>query len=260
MTRVVVLSLAHLLLGLIFCAYAATAGAIPFVLEYLPIVPLLALAVSDACLLSIWGVLGSNRFALRAIGWLIGLGYLETITVWGTGEDDFCFLASLSALSVSAVLLVARRWSGPLRKLDSVVATDQVPSFQFSIQGLLLLTFAVAASIAAVQTAFAWYGRPGHVVELVIWAVGVATTGLCSVWAVMLSARNAARAAVVLLFSIVIGALIAFGIDEGSETYAYLMLITGLQAAILLVSLQIVRVAGYRLMRRSASLIAERGG
>jgi hypothetical protein len=259
-TRVVVLLLTHLLLGLICCVYAATAGSLPFVLPYLPIVPLLALVVSDACLLSIWGVLGSSRFAFRSLGWMFGLGYLETITLWGASDDDFCFLASLSALSVSAVLVVTRRWSGPLRKPQTAAATDQVPGFQFSIQGLLLLTFAVAASIAAVQTAFAWYGRPGHIVELVIWAVGVATTGLCAVWAVMLSARTAARAVVVLLFSIVIGALIAFGFDEGLEAYAYLMLITGLQAAILLVSLQIVRGAGYRLLRQSAPRVAERGG
>ncbi len=251
LSRIHLLVFGHLLVGLSACAYAAFEGQVPFVLSYLPIVPHLAMIVSQACLLAIWAVLGTSDAGVRATCFGAGVVYLEALLYLGAKDDDFFGLASFSALAVAAVLLFSRIWLGPLVRHDGEALTAAPPTFQFSIKGLMLLMFGVALSITVAKIVNAFLGGPRLLVELMLWVAAVATTGLTAAWAMLTKAGPAPRAALVVLLSLGSAALVALGFNEGWEAYFYLITITALQAVLVLASLLVVRSCGYRLTRKS---------
>lgn len=60
-TRIHLLVVGKTVVGLCFCGYAAAEGEIRFFLSYLPMLPLLAMVVAQACLIAIWAVLGTCK-------------------------------------------------------------------------------------------------------------------------------------------------------------------------------------------------------
>lgn len=249
-SRIQLLAIAHIALGLCLCAFAGTMGTIPFVLEFLPIVPHLAMVLSQACLLAIWAVLGTTRKELRMAGFLFGVLYLELVLYLGTQNDDFSWLAAFSSCSVAAVLLVSRIWFAPLVHLDADSSSSSVPKFQFSIRGLMLLTLSVALFITGAKMINELVGGPSFLEELLLWGAAVATTGLAASWATLTAADPAPRSALVVMLSLAAAALVGYGFDEGWHAYFYLITITALQAVIVLGSLLVVRSSGFRLVRQ----------
>ena len=250
MSAVYALAVVHVFVGLGCAAFAAVMGRLPFEPEYLPIVPHLAMILSQACLLSVWTVLGRSHIVLRLVGFIAGVSYLELVAYLGTQDDDFSWLAGFSAISVAVVLLISRIWLAPLSRIDAAETGAAPSSLQFSIRGLMLLTLGVAAAITVAKALNAWFGGPRLLVELLMWVGAVAVTGLASAWAMLTSAHAGPRAAAVLLLALGAAAIVGYGFNEGWHAYFYLITITVLQAAAVLASLLLVRRSGYRMRRR----------
>jgi hypothetical protein len=194
---------------------------------------------------------GANAPRVRLIGFVAGLFYLELVLYLGTQDDDFGGLATISSLLAAAGLLATRFWMAPLRRLDQIAPGASFPSFQFSIRGLMTLTFVVAVSITGIKILQANSRLPELWFELFLWTAGVAATGLASTWATLTTAPPGPRCALVFLFALATGALVAYGFNEGWMTYFYLITITLLQAVVVLATLLAVRWFGSRLTRRS---------
>jgi hypothetical protein len=213
------------------------------------------MVVSQASLLTIWAVLGTSDAGVRAPGFFAGVICLELVMYVGTQDDDFFWLVTIASLAMASVLFISRIWFAPLARFGSLVSAPDTPTFQFSIKGLLLLTLGVALSITVAKAINAYVGGPRFLVHLLFWAAAIAVTGLASSWATLTAAHPGLRSMFVLLLSAASGALVAFGFNEGWDTYFYLIAITVLQALIVLTTLLVVRSCGYRLTRRSMNAL-----
>src|SRR4051812_32815162 len=74
--------------GLLACGYSAIEGRIPFVLEYLPVVPHLAINLSQACLLGVWAAFSRAPRWVRLAGLIVGAVALEILLATGYNDGE----------------------------------------------------------------------------------------------------------------------------------------------------------------------------
>jgi len=208
----------------------------------------MGLVFSQTSLLGIWGGSGGNRWWIRLVGVLVGVGYLGSQLLVCFGEPGLVPLVVVfDTLIVSAVLLLARCFGFRTRHTSDQVTP--ATEMQFSIRHLMILTLVVGCLLALAK----WQQRYLDVDDwplLALIAAPFATVGLVSVW-VILGARRP-FVGIVVLFAVAVGA--AYGIEKslGSPPFFAALITTMTQAISLAVSLLLVRSWDYRLRRRSA--------
>jgi hypothetical protein len=210
----------------------------------------IGLVFSQASLLGIWGGSGTNRWWIRLVGVLVGVGYLGP--QFGICIDELdteiILLVAFATLTVAAVLLVTRCFGLRIR-LDSDESTPTT-RVQFSIRHLMILTLVVACLLALAKWLQPYLDLEDWPI-LAVFAIAFATVGLVAVWAILGAKRPLIGVAV--LFAVVVGA--GYGLEKllgSGPGFAMWMTATLTEALSLVVSLFVVRSCGYRLRRRSA--------
>jgi hypothetical protein len=235
----------HIVVGLLLGAITAATEPGPHLL----LASFIGLVFSQTSLLGIWGGSGTNRWWIRLVGVLVGVGYLGPqfgICIDDPGRETILIVA-FATLIVSAVLLVVRCF-GLRTRLDSDQKTSAT-EMQFSIRHLMILTLVVACLLALAK----WQQR--HL-DLDDWpllaaiATPFATVGLVAAWAVLGAKRP--LIGVPVLFAVAVGA--GYGLEKSfgpGPGLTLWMTATLTEALSLTVSLLVVRSCGYRLRRRS---------
>ena len=202
---------AHVLGGLLACGYSAIEGRIPFVLEYLPLVPHLAINLSQACLLGAWAAFSRAPGGCRLAGLIVGAVSLEILLAAGDNDDEFTGMAALASVGVSWPCSPpgdgepnsSGSRSRPTRRLPRGSA--------FTIRGLMLFTLVIALLIAGAKGLRETFGRGPMLVLVAIWSLCFVAVGLAAVWAAWGLTRPLQRSLVVLALALSLGVLFSFG-------------------------------------------------
>jgi hypothetical protein len=242
----------HVLGGLLACWYAVIGGRIPFVLKYLHHVPHLALNPGQACLLGTWAAFSGAPRWVRLAGLVVGAVCLEILLVAGE-NNSLTGLAALASVGVSLPLLAARRQGARLLRLPRPPEPPASRGLRLTIRGLMLLTLAVALLIAGAKGMRETFGRGPSLFLVMIWSLCFVAVGLAAVWTALGRSRTLQRSLVVLALASALGVFFSFGINEGWDSYVFVIMVMVLQAAIVLGSLLVVRSCGYRLVRQAKS-------
>ena len=244
---------AHVLGGLLACGYSAVEGRIPFVLEYLPVVPHLAINLGQACLLGSWAAFSGASWWKRLAGLILGAVSLEILLAAGGGSAEFSGMAALVSVGVAGALLAARRRGARLLRIPKPPDPPASPGLRFTIRSLMLGTLVIALLIAGAKSLQETLGGGPMPFVIATWSLCFVAVGLAAVWAALGLARPLQRSLVVLALALSLGVLFSFGINEGWDTYFYIVTIMVLQAVIVLGSLLVVRSCGYRLVSQPLS-------
>jgi hypothetical protein len=243
--RVIWLVGVHVLVGLLLGAITAATEPGPGLL----FASFIGLVFSQTSLLGIWGGSGTNRWWIRLVGVLVGVGYLGPqcgICIDDPGRETILIVA-FATLIVSAVLLLARCF-GFRTRLNSDQNTP-AKEMQFSIRHVMILTLVVACLLALAK----WQQR---YLDLDDWpmlaaiAAPFATVGLVAAWAVLGAKRPLIGIPVLLAVAVGAGYGLEKSLGSGPEI-AIWMTATLTGALSLTVSLLVVRSCGYRLRRRA---------
>ena len=248
--RLMLLVGAHVVVGLVASWYAAVEGRIPFTLEYLPLVPHLAINLSQACLLGHWAAFSRLPGWVRLVGWVLGAVGLEFLLGAGDEHHEFTGMAALVSGAISLTLLAARHRRVQLLGHPKPSDPPAPRGLRFTIRTLMLLTLAIALLMASVRGLWETLGgRPAQVLSA-IWSLCFVVVGLSAAWATLGRARPLRRSLVVLALAVSLGAAFSSCVCHGWESYFYVNTITALQAVIVLGSLLVVRSCGSRLVRQ----------
>jgi hypothetical protein len=242
---------AHIVVGLLACGYSAIEGRIPFVLEYLPVVPHLAINLSQACLSGCWVTLSGASWWKRLAGLFLGAVSLEILQAAGVGSAEFSGMAALVSVGVAGALLAARRRGARLLRIPKPPDPPASPGLRFTIRSLMLGTLVIALLIAGAKSLQETLGGGPMPFVVATWSLCSVAVGLAAVWAALGQDRPLQRSLIVLALALSLGVLFSFGINEGWDGYFYITSITVLQAVIVLGSLLVVRSCGYRLVRQA---------
>jgi hypothetical protein len=163
-----------------------------------------------------------------------------------------CLVPPTVSVVTAAVLLVGLRRGTRLVPFAQYPRRHDPEGLKFSIRGLMILTFAVALAVSAVQGLRPWESDAPPIFGL--FTICAVAGGLIAVWAALGLARPWPRAAVGGTISLALGALFAFAVGpDGWEVYVDFPAVMFLQAAIVFGSLLVVRSCGYRLVRPAES-------
>lgn len=209
---------------------------------------LFGIVFSQTSLLGIWGGLGTNPWWERLIGVVLGVSYLAALLEVGVSEPGVMFsVVAVTATAFAAIpLLIANRLFGiALRRGSSTVAS--AAHLQFSIRHLLILTFVVACLSAMAKWALPYRPDSHLVFILVLCATVFSMVGVLPVWLILATRRP-------LLYGIgyVVTACVAgygFGFIAQLPHLGYWVVVGGIEATILAVSLFVIRSCGYRVLR-----------
>ena len=219
-----------------------------------------ALQLSQISLASVWLGLGKGPFPLRLGGTVIAVGLWSWLLCGlpGAGSvDRWAVLLAIQTATVSVPLLVVRslgmELSDPSSAPESDDDEDQPPRFQFSIAYLLGWMTATAVVLSTVRCIVPKGSLPLDMAlnaSVVIFFGGRALTALTAVWAT-LGTRLPAVAIVAPLVAgaISYGALRLADSDFGGGT-PFCAALHLLEVLLLVGSLWVFRVAGYRLQGR----------
>jgi hypothetical protein len=208
----------------------------------------MGLVFSQTSLLGIWGGSGTNRWWIRLVGVLVGVGYLGSQSgIWLGAPGLVPLVVAFETLIVSAVLLLARCFG--LRTRHTSDQVTPATEMQFSIRHLMILTLAVGCLLALAKWQYGHLSLYGWS-KLAIIAAPFATVGLVAVWGVLGAKRPLIGIPVLLV--VAVGA--AYGLEKslGSPPLFAALITTMTEAISLAVSLLLVRSWGYRLRRRAA--------
>ncbi len=211
----------------------------------------MSLIICQASLLGIWAALGRTVFLMRLGVTLVGICGLSVTLCFGIGEMEsewFVLVASVTFF-VMTVLGIPQWFRVRAMHIDDSRKTT-VSEIQFSIRHLLIVTLLVACLLGIGR-----YLGP-TIPSLDVFAFGAAlatcfaTTATLAVWAMLgisqLPLRvSVAFAATILTAGTAYFAMEASHIDPGTIWFAIVIL----YGAMLLASLWVVRLAGYRLLR-----------
>lgn len=206
----------------------------------------IALVFCQTSLIGMWGGFGHAHGTLRVVGVVLGIILLWALLGLGIRAlDSLTFLLVFIATSVVALVTWGvRRLKARLVRIGAAsgVASE---GLQFTIRHLLLLTFVVAC-LLSVGKLFAPYLMTVDVaMRVVVLALCFVAVALSAMWAMLGFGSPLWRLAPVLLVSGGAGGVAAYVFAHGSD--AFWISLPLLEAALLLISLGVLRGSGYRL-------------
>jgi MFS family permease len=231
-----------------------------------------ALVYADAALVGIWAGLGRHS---KAVGFLgvggtaLVIAGLVLASLWhsisgpmGPGNDVWVTiwlllfqlaLATFCIAVVIAALLWLRQRGMELRQdLRSDTGGD-LPAIRFSLRQLFLLMVVTGVLLRLGPVARVYFNDyrsyVSSVVVLVAGGVCLGSVGLAGLWAVFGGAPSAGRVAVACLVAAVLGLFPPYYFPELlSSNFLASIGITTMEAAIVILTLAVVRARGYRLL------------
>jgi hypothetical protein len=224
------------------------------------LIVVLAVVYCQSCLLALWAALSHAAPWKRMVGLVCGTIYLDILVPASLSTRVPFFLHELPVfltVIVTASLLVVRfRGFEFLRIIDGL--TDQNRwGLQFSIRGVMLWTFAMAALIASVKGLRQLAPPLDEGFFLSTLSASFAVIGVASLWATLGAPPPIARSITVILVPPLLDAIVSFaaGITHWYAVFIILF-ITLLQTLALLGSLLVIRSCGYRLVKRERNAAA----
>jgi len=235
----------HLLLGLALGALVRLGNysGIPS----LPLALFVGLAFAQSCLLGIWAGLGGGAWWLRLVGLAVGSSCLAVGVGLGIDNLDWVtfFIFTFTPVTVTVALAIFRCFR--FRICFPADECNARTEFQFGIRHLLILTVVVAVVFAVGRHVKLSLSDVQMLPRVIIIAFAQIPVGVLSPWT-MLRGRLVVVRVVCLL---VIAAAAGWGLDrivhDGSAFWVILSLA---EAVLLIASLLVVRLCGYRLMRQ----------
>lgn len=218
--------------------------------------------LGQASLLGLWVGLSSARRATLWIGAVCGGLVLcaELPTAFRGWGDARAMVGSLILVFaplcvVASVAARLRRCGMRLMQPDEVFLTSATEAIQFSLKQLLLLISAAAIVLAAARVlhAFSLLGSEiplatGILLAICIGVVFAAQT-LASLWATLGLGRWLWRLPAPFLLTALGGALMGYADGGSRDHYDFWIRTTVLQTVVVVVTLLVIRVLGYRLAR-----------
>ena len=208
----------------------------------------LGIVFGQTSLLGIWGGLGANPWWSRMVGVIVGTGYLFLLLGLGIDElNQRTFIVVVMATMFVMLILLSVRCFGVRIVLDSLPVTSSV-RIQFSIRHLFILTFLVAClfTIGKSVQPYIFSGDLPFGLLLFITAAGIA--GVLPVWFV-LATRQPVPYSIGLVGVEAFAGYYAGRLDALNTESISMMILTSIEALVVVVSLLVVRFCGYRLVR-----------
>lgn len=246
---------AHFIVVPFFCIWSTVEGTVPFMLEFVLVIPVFGTVLAQSSLLGVWVAFSQATWWKRLAGMVIGAIVLEIMLLFGAQDDGFTLIAAMATGGIAAVFCLVRWRFADLRSFPNGEVLNGQDGVQFSISGLMLFTLVVAAMIigAREMRENAPVGPSFFVVS--IWSLCFVLTGLAGAWAGLGLARPILRSLFVLLVAAALGGLFAYGINiDDRRIYSYIIPMMLIHAGVLIASLLVVRSCGYRLLRKSVVL------
>lgn len=205
----------------------------------------ISLVFSQTSLIGLWVGLGMSHWMLRFAGMTAGIlalgGILEVADAGPTGPNFF--LVSTATALVALVTWVARLLNARAGKASDGTTTHE--AMQFHIKHLMLLTFVVALWVSVGKMLAPYVFGIDFVSVLAVIAVCFVAVALTSIWAMLGAGRPLQRIGWVPIIAGVGGWALSLAISDRPVFLTSIMLLDG---AFLVLSLVVVRMAGYRLM------------
>ena len=238
---------AHLVVGLVLGGITRWSVNIPPRYPDYAVFLLAGFVFAQACLVGIWGALGSGSWVIRLIGVAVGVPYLGLVFGFAIDELDFeiVLMVAATAVSVASPLLVTRHFGAEV--ISDRTNAPMRPQTQFSIRQLMLLT----AVVACLLTLGRWL-RPGLVVNDAVFVGVVAGTfaviGVAAPWSLIGAGRM--WATVPVLFGLAVAVAFAPPRLTPAEDTPLWATATLTEALTLTVTLGVLRYRGYQLRRQ----------
>lgn len=245
----------HVAFGVGFCGWSAIEGRIPFVLPHLLVVPALAFVLAQTSLLAFWTGLWPISWYKRLPGMFAGIVYLETLCFWGS-QGELILLPTLTLIPTAGVLMFVRDSYVSLTYVGNAPPRLSSKAWQFSIRGLMMLTFLIAVTITMFKLFHRFVSLPPRLDVIGFWSMGMIALTFGSIWAALRLDRPHKSCVIVLASSSVIGAIMPIAMEKPWDTLVYMDAISVLQSVICLASLSIVRLCGFRLVHRYQNLVS----
>jgi hypothetical protein len=220
--------------------------------------------VAQACLIGVWlGVRRSSvlwRWGVAAIG--VGLiaaasGFAQRL---GVSSLTVLITFSLALIAVfttmtAILLLIARKSYHAVLISDWRAEQGQTEGFQFGVRHLLIVTFAVAMLLglrgAASHLLRESEAVAGPILVMLFFGVALGVPCLVVLWATLGTKRPHERVVVAMVFVLLVAMLtpLYFGEDWQEQGFWRMALPIVPMFAVIIVSLLVVRSAGYRLVQ-----------
>jgi hypothetical protein len=272
--RIKLLLAIHLVLGIAPAAMFLHPGD----LRWIPLTwALSGIAVGQLMLVGVWAGLGAATGVQRWLGIAVGTIYLS---VWPTigiafvapREEIVATLvlqiginASLLLLSTGVFLFVCRRWAELLLVRDSALFAEG--RYQFSVLQILIAITCLAMLLGLARASTGadpegmWIVGLMDILVLVAYTVNLAL----AVWAALTLGRARWRVAVVIAVAVLLGMIISYAAlfrltqqNWWLWLFATQSLALAIPPVIVVLSLLVVRSAGYRLVPKSVAVEGSR--
>ncbi|HVX16299.1 MAG TPA: hypothetical protein VHC22_34250 [Pirellulales bacterium] len=258
-------SITQKLVGRHLLASLALVGWMRFVLHpdddgYLvSVAALVGLVVSQAGLLALWAIFSHGRRWVRCCGavagaLLVSSQMIAVVDDWGQAREFIGIAIWIGApmLVVSICALFLRQWGVEVVGADEFRPNTMREGVRFSIGQILCLTSLIGLLLAIVR---ALHGlddaESAASAVLVATLIGVLFGGqtLASLWAMLGLGRPWLRSALPLMLAAASAALIHLSTHDPADRYWVYIGTTEWETIIVLISLLVVRRAGYRIIR-----------
>lgn len=221
---------------------------------------ILIVTISQAGLLGILAGLAPIRFMLRMACVGVGCVYLAFVTdrclpnsVPGVGRAMYAALAITPVFAIWLLLSIVRKRWGHLAVVDSRFRKDTDPGLQFSIRQFMLLNAFLGLLLVLRPSSFE-PTMSNSIILLAIIIVCAVSLILGSVWASLCPGRAWPRIAVVFLLAVLAGFLPPYYVRMSGADQLGFVFVSLVQALIMIASLLVVRLTGYRLIRNDNEL------
>jgi hypothetical protein len=239
------LAIAHFLVGILCCALVAIVPRTPRILEFLPVVILLAIVLSQACLLGLWAAFSNAGERILALVLAVGALYLEGQLELVVGQEGLQLAAATTALVAAGVLIAIRRRGTHLWTIAEPASHVGREHYQMKIRGLMILTLVLALAFAGAR-ALRDVG-PVSVILTIVFSLCNAALGGAAAWAALGLTPPLKRWPAVFLLSAALGSLFWYAVRSPvSDAYWNINLCLLLQASMTFGSLLVVRSCGFR--------------
>jgi len=236
----------HLVGGILCCGLVAIRPLTPFRPELLTF---LAIMLSQAYLLGLWTAFSDAALWSRLFVLVIGAVYLEGLLALVASHEGVQWAAATTSLASAGVLLAARRWGRELRRITESASRVAFESYQFKIQGLMILTFVLALLFAGAKGLRETVSS--NLTLMVVFSLYNVVLGLAATWAALGLGRPIKRWPAVFLLPPAFGTLFWYGMRSPRlEAYWNLNVCLLMQTAVTFGSLLVLRSCGFRLILR----------
>ena len=149
--KILTLSIAHILVGIVCCVLVAAVPRTPAIRDGLRVVALIALMLSQAFLVGLYMALSGANLWLRLLALGVATVYLESLLAFAAGQQGVQWLVAVTSLATAGILLAARQWGSQLRRVTNDASRVAPNSYQFKIQGLMIVTVVLALLFAGAK-------------------------------------------------------------------------------------------------------------